>query len=74
MAVEVGRALPEMDRLVAEALEKVREWAADTRPTLSDPGPGKEWQVYISPIAPEDLDLKRNTLKLRYEWLLVDVP
>lgn len=74
MAVDTGHALPDMDRLVADALAKVREWAADTRPGLSDPDPGKEWQVYVHPIAFEDLDLKTNTLKLRYEWLLVDVP
>ena len=59
--------------LVQEALAKIREWAAETRPLLSEPDPGMEWQVSIDPPTSTDLDPKTNTLQLRYEWVLVDV-
>jgi len=59
--------------IIEEALAEVRAWAAETRPLLSEPEPGKEWQVYLHPITGQDFDTDANTVKLRYEWVLVDV-
>lgn len=66
--------MADMDPLVTDALARIREWAAETRPQLSEPDPGKEWQVHIDLPLSTDYDPVKNTLNLRYEWVLVDVP
>lgn len=57
----------------ADAANMIREWAAKTRPTLSDPPEGQEWRVYLHPFTEDDLDPETGELKMRYEWVLVDV-
>lgn len=59
--------------IIEEALAEVRAWAAETRPHLSEPDEGMEWQVYLHPITGEDFNTDANTVKLRYEWVLVEV-
>lgn len=62
------------EEAISHALAGVREWAARTRPLLSDPPEGKQWQVYVHPITEDDVNLADNTVQLRYEWVLTDVP
>lgn len=62
-----------MAQIVQRGMMAVREWAARTRPTLSDPPEGQEWRVYIEPFAVDDLDPDTGELQMRYEWVLVDV-
>lgn len=57
-----------------KAMLQVREWADRTRPLLSDPPEGKQWQVYLHPFTGEDFNEDDNTVNMRYEWVLVDVP
>lgn len=63
----------EMNDLVQRGMSVIREWAARTRPTLSDPPEGQEWRVAIQPFTVDDLDPDTGELKMRYEWVLVDV-
>lgn len=62
-----------VNRLVREAVQNVQEWAARTRPLLSDPPEGQEWQVYLHPLTESDILTDRDEIKMRYEWVLVDV-
>lgn len=64
-----------IEDLYQAAIGDIRAWAARTRPLLSEPPEGQQWQVYIHPLTEDDIDLTSddNTLKVRYEWVLVDV-
>jgi hypothetical protein len=59
---------------VQEAVQKVRDWAAATRPLLSDPPEGQEWQVHLHPFTGEDFNSDTGEINMRYEWVLVVVP
>lgn len=63
-----------IDSYVTAATDMIREWAARTRPHLSDPPEGQEWRVVVHPLTPEDVNLETNEVNLRYEWVLVPVP